>query len=135
MPVIFASARGSGESEVSPFKPFLYTIASHPAIPVAEIKIRTHKIASVNIAHPNPLLMSLCGFLVSSATFAIPSIPRKNQMAKGMAANTPVQPLGKALWVRLTSSNFGNAIPENSNSSPTAKMVTMTSNEAAAFTP
>ncbi|MNY27441.1 hypothetical protein D3C86_1613490 [compost metagenome] len=110
-------------------------MASHPAIPVAVVKMRMQSTTRVKMAQPKPLLMSLCGFLVSSATFAIPSIPRKNQMAKGMAPKTPVQPFGKACCVRFESWNFGAARPEKRRSSPTANIVMTTSKEAAALTP
>jgi len=65
-------------------------MASQPPMPMVEIKTSTHNTTRVNMPQPKPLLISRCGFLVSSATFATPSIPRKNQMAKGIAAKTPL---------------------------------------------
>ena len=44
------------------------------------------------MAEPNPTKIVRCGLIASSATLATPSIARKNQIAKGMAAKIPCQP-------------------------------------------
>src|SRR6185295_18357701 len=94
-PTMRAMASGNGESEVEPSA--LKTIASHPAMPTDPVNVSKHKITNVKIAEPNPSMMVRLGLMVSSARLATPSMPRKNQMAKGTAANTPDQPKGSAL--------------------------------------
>jgi hypothetical protein len=128
-----AQCKGNGESDVSPG--LLYTIASHPATPTELIKVSTHKITNVRMAEPKPNRIVRRGLIASSATLATPSIARKNQMAKGIAANTPGHPLGKALCCRFFNSKCGKLIPANNNNSPTANIVITNSKIAAALTP
>jgi len=78
---------------------------------------------------------SMTLYTSSSATFATPSIPRKNQIANGIAANTPVNPWGNEFCVKCCTSTCGNVIPANNNNSATARIVIISSKKAAAFIP
>src|SRR5579872_5336884 len=95
-PVILDNASGNGLSDASAPGDG-YTMASHPATPIDDKYTSTHNTISVTSADPNPMGIFRLGFFVSSATFASPSSPRKNQIANGTAAPNPTQPLGKAL--------------------------------------
>jgi hypothetical protein len=83
--------------------PYTY-VWSNGATPTEEVKVNTHSSTNVAIAEPKPINTFRCGFIVSSATFATPSIAKKNQIAKGMAAKAPVKPLGNALAFKLEKS-------------------------------
>jgi len=47
-----------------------------------------HNTNNVSNAIANPFVISFCGFVNSSTILAIPSIPRKNQIANGIAKNS-----------------------------------------------
>src|ERR1700754_4401052 len=100
-------------------------MASQPATPTDERNTSTQSTMSVARADPKPNNILRCGRTVSSATFANPSRPRKNQTAKGTAAHTPFHPKGKACNVTFFHSKCGKQTPENNNSSKTASTVTI----------
>src|SRR6185312_15174103 len=134
VPVILDSASGRGLSEAA--APGVgYTIASQPATPVEAKKTITQSTISVASADPKPNGMLRRGLTASSATLASPSSPRKNQIAKGTEAHTPIQPFGKAFCVTCRQEKWGNATPQNNSSSKTATIVTASSKPAAARTP
>src|ERR1700722_12374768 len=110
-------------------------MASHPATPTDDRNTSTHNTISVNSAKPKPSNTVRCGRTASSATFATPSNPKKNQTANGIAAHTPIQPCGKAFRSMFAHEKCGKVTPEKINSSTTASTVTTSSNPAAALTP
>jgi len=63
--------------------------------------VSTQRITNVRIAEPKPNSIVRFGLIASSATFATPSMARKNQMAKGIAANIPCHPCGRALCCKF----------------------------------
>ncbi|MNE50815.1 hypothetical protein D3C80_1454100 [compost metagenome] len=82
------------------------------------------------------------GSLASSAAMAAPSIARKNQIAKGMAAKMPgIEPIVNSLApdqpfsTKLLKLKPGATTPMNTSSSATASTVTTSSNVAAMLTP
>ena len=113
----------------------MYTISSHPPTPIEATNTITHNITRVSIALPNPFVIFFWGFTVSSATFATPSIPRKNQIANGIAAKIPPQPFILAFFVKLSAEKWGIVTPKKSNNSATASIVINNSKVAAIFTP
>jgi hypothetical protein len=90
---------------------------------------------SVTMAHPKPRATSRCGSRASSATLATPSMPRYSHIAKGRHAKAPPQPWGKPLRVKAAASKCGAVTAQKSSSSPTAAIVTPSSNTAAWRTP
>ena len=72
-------------------------ISAEPTIPGFRISTRNAVASSVNMPQVDPRGMSSCGVWVSSAASGSSSMPRKNQMANGRAASTPVMPNGRNL--------------------------------------
>ncbi len=86
--------------------------------------------------------MVVFGSLASSAAIATPSIAKKNQMAKGIAATIPgIAAMLKSLWpaqplaTKLLIEKPGDTTPINTSSSTMAKIVTNNSKVAAICTP
>ncbi|MNP17763.1 hypothetical protein D3C76_1102060 [compost metagenome] len=82
------------------------------------------------------------GSLASSAAMAAPSMARKNQMAKGIAANMPliagklkVSEPAQPPSTKLLKLKPGATTPMNTSSSATASTVTTSSKVAAILTP
>src|SRR6185295_4105851 len=98
-PLTCFMAIGSGESEMEPSG--RYTTDSHPPAPTEAVKVKTQTEMSVKRVSINPFDIVCFGSIASSARFATPSMPRKNQIAKGTAAKMPSIPFGREFIVRL----------------------------------
>jgi hypothetical protein len=118
-------------------------IADEPAAPGVNTSIRTARTTSTPIAATMPRGMDRAGSRASSAASGTLSTARKNQIAKGNAAHTPISPYGRnaeapaasvgAMSSSRSPSNCGIA-PIRNTTSP-ASATTVTANIALSASP